>query len=159
MVCVDFFEKRTYRTDELVQEIDSYYSNSFSSKWGNCRTFYCATSPGRGYSGEIASFRVDSRPRKELRLNFSRLRPQTVYSIIGKLIIEKKIILIFVNRKINLIFLAAFLSLYKRAKVEVDKQFCSSDADEQEFLTPQKVNLYFNNLEYLIFVVNFVVAC
>ena len=85
MVCVEHYEQRKHRTDELVQEIDSYYSNSFSSKWGNCRTFYCSTQPARGYHGEIANFRVDQRPRKEIRLNFSKLRPKTVFSITGRL--------------------------------------------------------------------------
>ena len=84
MVVVDEMESRTFRTHEIITEIDCYYSNSFSSKWGNCRTFYCSTTPGYGYHGEVANFRVDSRPRKEIRLNFSRLRPKTVYSIIGK---------------------------------------------------------------------------
>ena len=84
MLVVDETENRSFRTDDIVQEIDAYYSNSFSSKWGNGRTYYCWSKPGRGYLGDVATFRVDLRPRKEIRLNFSRLKPKTVYIIIGK---------------------------------------------------------------------------
>ena len=60
---------------------------SFSSKWGNFRRAYYVAAPGQGYRGNVAPFRIEKEgkePRRELRLNFSRLQPQTVLRIIGK---------------------------------------------------------------------------
>ena len=61
---------------------------SFSSKWGNFRRSYFVAAPGTGYRGAVAPFRIEKEgkePRRELRLNFSRLQPKTVLRIIGKL--------------------------------------------------------------------------
>ena len=132
MVCVDYRESRNHRTDDLVQENDAYYSNSFSSKWGNSRTYYCSSTPGRGYHGEIANFRVDTRPRRELRLNFSKLKPKTVFTIVGKLFLK------ILNLKMK-VFLAAFLSLYKKCREGVLTKFQAANVADDDFLTPSKV--------------------
>ena len=61
-------------------------SKSFSSKWGNCRRAYFVAAAGAGYRGSVAPFRIEKdskEPRKELRLNFSRLQPKTVLRVIG----------------------------------------------------------------------------
>ena len=60
---------------------------AFSSRWGNFRRSYFITSPGQGYRGNVAPFRIEKEakePRRELRLNFSRLQPKTVLRIIGE---------------------------------------------------------------------------
>ena len=107
MLIIDQYEARTFKTSAIVEEVDVYYAQegfqidslnsdltsvlkpykSFSSKWGNFRRSYFVAAPGAGYRGSVAPFRIEKdgkEPRKELRLNFSRLQPKTVLRIIGK---------------------------------------------------------------------------
>ena len=117
---------------------------SFSSKWGNFRRCYFVAAPGTGYRGSVAQFRIEKdakEPRHELRLNFSRLQPQTVLKIIGKIgyLWLKHI---SANNIITCI-LAALMLLYRSGRVETLKQFCGvvpGDRSTRSFLDPLEVS-------------------
>ena len=71
----------------LFQDVDAWYSYSFSTPEGNIRSYFCTQRRGILPTGDpVARFRLVK--REEVMINFNQLTPDTVIAIIGKFSFE-----------------------------------------------------------------------